>query len=277
MIDAKKLEEVTANIGDMALKRRVKTVVEYLNIRPTDRILDCGCGDGLYLMVINNLYNCHFYGFDLDEKEVTLAKKNVADDSVKLTRGDIYHLPYQDGFFDKIILSEVLEHVLDDLRALEEVKRVLKENGLLIITVPNHNYPFLWDPANKILEFLCKRHIQKGFWAGIWRQHLRLYTFSKITQLAKKASFKVEESRALTHYCFPFNHVLLYGLKQILSKSLLSAQMSHTADKFSWQKKSQSKLIKTGYYILNKFDGLNDGISNRRSSVAIALKVVKKR
>ena len=189
MIDFKKLEAVTANIGDMALKRRVKTIIGYLDIKPQDRILDCGCGDGLYLMVISNLIDSHLYGFDLDEKEIVLAKINMNASATRFTRGDICRLPFHDSSFDKIILSEVLEHVAEDSKALQEIKRVLRKNGLLVITVPNHNYPFLWDPVNKILEFLCKKHIRKGFWAGIWRQHLRLYNFSEITNLLEKTGF----------------------------------------------------------------------------------------
>lgn len=274
-MDSNKLEKITANIGDMALKRRVRTVVGYLELKEEDTILDCGCGEGLYLSIINNLSNCRLYGFDFDEEALKKAKVIIRPDSVRLCRGNIYQLPYEDSSFDKIILSEVLEHLPDDLKALREVKRVLKRGGIILITVPNHNYPFFWDPINKILEVFCRRHIGSGFWAGLWNQHLRLYYPSQIRDLAEKAGLVIEKMEALTHYCFPFNHLFLYGMKQVLNKGFLPPAMSHTADKFAWSEPRQSRLIKAGYYLFNRLDAGNERIPLPKSSVAIALKARK--
>lgn len=275
MIDTEKFYELTSNVGDMALKRRIKTIIEYLDMKPKDRILDCGCGNGFHLMIIHNLGESKLYGFDLDKKLLIKAKKKIGNPSVKLTYGEIYQIPYQDASFDKIVLSEVLEHIPDDLMALREVSRVLKKKGLLIITVPNHNYPFLWDPVNKLLEFFTSKHISHGFWAGIWNMHLRLYKRNEIIELVRKANFEIEEIENLTHYCFPFNHVILYGLKRMLDKDILPKRISHTADKFAWNKSEQSRLVKIGYSLLNKFDGLNENIPIYKSSAGIVLKAIK--
>lgn len=273
MIDLKRLEGTTANIGDMALRRRIKTIVEYLKIRPTDRILDCG--DGYYIAAINHLRDCHLYGFDLDEKEIGLAKRNIVDDSLKLTRGDICHLPYKNNSFDKIILSEVLEHVPDDLRALREEKRVLKKGGFLIITVPNHNYSFLWDPVNKILEFLFKRHIQKGFWSGIWNKHLRLYSIEEIKELVEKSGFRIIDIKVLTHYCLPFNHLILNGLKCLMVRGIIPSKISSSMDRISGIKKTKQNNrfdpILLIFKVLNKFDKLNGDILTNKFSVAIEI------
>ena len=84
-------------------------------------------------------------------------------------------LPFKAEFFDKVMMSEVAEHLPDDVKGLKEVKRLLKKAGILILTVPNHNYPFFWDPLNWTLEHFWGTHIKSGFWSGLWNQHLRLY------------------------------------------------------------------------------------------------------
>jgi hypothetical protein len=107
-------------------------------------------------------------------------------------------LPFPDDSFDSVILSEILEHVDDDVRGLAEVRRVLKPGGVVAITVPNANYPFLWDPINKTLETLFGIHIQRGPLAGIWANHVRLYERDQLRHVVEQAGLIVEQERAFT-------------------------------------------------------------------------------
>lgn len=275
MIDVYKLDAVTSNIGDMALKRRVKTIIQEMNINDNEAILDCGCGDGIYLTAINEMYHCNLHGFDMDIKNLFLAKKSLRNTSVNLSRGNIYNLPYPDNYFDKIFCSEVLEHIPDDAKAMGELNRVLKKEGLLIITVPNHNYPLLWNPINKLLEKLTGKHIKSGFWAGIWNMHLRLYTQSEIVSLVENAGFEIRNKKALTHYSLPFNHIILHALKRVLNSKILPEGMENTANKFSYKEEKRSALIQSSYFILEAIDRLNDNIFIDKSSVSIFIKEVK--
>lgn len=270
-----KLKRVIANIGDMNLKRRIETIVEKLNPGDDDRILDCGCGDGLFLVALSEISNCQLYGLDIDRTNLRLAKKYLEGKSVKLVYGDVVKMPFKDEFFDKIYCSEVLEHVAEDKKAVLEMKRVLKKEGTLIVTVPNHNYPFLWDPINKCLEMLFKTHIKRGLLAGIWNKHRRLYYLDEFTDLIKESDFEIRERMALTHYCVPFNHIILYGLRQLLTKGLLPQKFARSADKFRWQESNQSAMIRLGYRLLNNLDKLNDKITVDYSSVNILIKAKK--
>lgn len=271
------LEKVTANIGDMALKRRVKEVLKVLDIKAKEKVLDCGCGEGLYLLAINETsQDAEIYGFDIDSASIEIAKKHLAKSTnVDFRIGNICNMPYPDNFFDKICCSEVLEHVEDDKKALKELRRILKPSGRLVITVPNLNFPFLWDPINKIAEIFFKTHITKGFFAGIWNMHLRLYDINEITELVKTAGFEIIKVKTLTHFSLPFNHIILYGLKNLLNSGILPARISNTADKFSYKEENQSKIIKFGYYFLNEIDKLNDNIKNNKSSVSILVEAIK--
>lgn len=271
---SKQLNALTANIGDIALKRRVVRIISRLALQERDVVLDCGCGDGLYLKIIRELGNYKIIGFDLNDDSLKLAQ-DISGKSVPFVQGDITRLPFEDSCFDKIFSTEVLEHLTDDSSGLKEIYRVLKPGGKLIVTVPNHNYPFLWDPLNWVSERLSGKHIKSGLFAGIWNMHLRLYYPNEIESLVEKSGFKVEAVELLTHYCVPFNHILLYALKQVLNSGVLPQAMRNSADKFSAGKGKQSILIKSGYKFLNFINRFNDRITSGKSSVAILVDATK--
>src|SRR5215468_9719392 len=257
MIDEATLQRLTRNEADMAFKKRVRTIFEW--IEPTDDkdILDCACGRGFYLNMIRTVSNCTLVGLELDEEVVVKAYHNVGHlPKVYLTQANIYHQPYLDNYFDGVILSEILEHIEDDIRGLREVYRLLKPGGVVAITVPNANYPFWWDPINKTLETLFETHIAKGPLAGLWANHVRLYTAEQLRQAVLDAGFIVEEERAFTHYSFPFIHNLVYGLgKPLLESGLMPESMANAADRTAFDKNSGSLLnpINLGLKLLNFF------------------------
>jgi len=177
-----------------------------------------------------------------------------------LNHTSVYALPYPDDYFDAAILSEVLEHLDDDVAGLREVYRVLKPGGVVAITVPNANYPLAWDPINKTLETLIGRHIGKGPLAGIWANHVRLYTMDELRDAVLAADFQVEVERAFTHHAFPFIHNLVYGLgKPLLESGLMPEAMANAADRTTFDKNAGSLLnpVNLGLKVLNFFDRKN--------------------
>ena len=262
----------------MAFARRVRTIVQWLNPQTGDRILDCGCGPGFYLMVMERIApGSQIWGLDGDDVQLTIARGLVSTGQVQLTQGDIYQTPFSNGFFDKIILSEVLEHIPDDHRALVEVVRVLKQGGTIAITVPNHNYPFLWDPLNKTLEALFHTHVQSGLWAGIWNMHLRLYYLDELLKLIEAAGLKIQDIQLQTRYCVPFSHILFYAAKRLLDAGVLPNSLSSAADKFRWSETPRSSLnpVVIGYAFLTLVDRLSDNLPLDAPSVSIGVKALK--
>ncbi len=175
-VDPQLIAHMTRNEADMAFKKRVQTIFEWVS--PTDDmiILDMPCGRGFYLNMFRYVSQCRLVGAELDWDVIRKAQRNVADlPDIALNNCNIYALPYADNSFDAVILSEILEHIDDDVAGLKEIYRVLKPGGVVAITVPNADYPFWWDPINRTLEFWFKRHIRRGTFAGIWANHVRLY------------------------------------------------------------------------------------------------------
>jgi len=175
-----------------------------------------------------------------------------------------------------VILSEILEHVTDDLAGLREVYRVLKPGGVVAITVPNANYPFLWDPINKTLEALFGTHIQRGPLAGIWANHVRLYERDRLRAVTEKAGFLVEAERAFTHYSFPFIHNIVYGLgKPLLESGRLPQRLAVAADRTTFAQNDGSLLnpINLGLAVFNAVDRLNrSNEPEGRSTVNLCIK-----
>ena len=116
-----------------------------LGLAPGDRVLDVGAGFG------RHVFECARRGADvvaLDyaEDEVVQTRATLGamvaagDIDVErfkgVLRGDATKLPFDDGAFDVVITSEVLEHIQDDVAAISEMVRVLKPGGMFAATVP---------------------------------------------------------------------------------------------------------------------------------------------
>ena len=256
------LDHMTRNEADTAFRVRVRTIFEWLPPAPGTRILEAGCGRGFYLRMFRHLSECPLFGVELDGEILQKARQNVASlPRIYLHRADITRLPFADACFDGVVLSEVLEHIADDGAALRELWRVLKPGGRLAITVPNANYPFLWDPINKTLEALFGRPIRSGPLAGIWANHERLYKREELRARVEGAGFAVRAERAFTHHSFPFQHNLVYGLGMpLLESGLLPAGLAQAADRTAFDQRDGSALnpMRLAIRLLHWFDRHNE-------------------
>ena len=275
-VDRQTIEFMTRNEADMAFKKRVQTIFDWVQLTDDMMILDMPCGRGFYLNMLRYVSDCTLIGAELDNEVIRKAQANIGHLEIPLHNANLYHLPYADNTFDAVIFSEILEHIEDDVRGLREVYRVLKPGGVVAMTVPHANYPFWWDPINKTLETLFGTHIQHGPFAGIWANHVRLYTQSELRTAAEMAGFCVEDERSFTHDCFPFIHNIVYGLgKPLLESGLLPGNMEKAADRITFEENSGSLLnpINLGLRVFNYFDRHNTiNEPSNRSTVNLALK-----
>lgn len=276
-VDPQLIALMTRNEADMAFKKRVQTIFDWVMPADDDVILDIPCGRGFYLNMIRYVSKCQLVGAELDGDVIRKAQANVGHlPDIQLNQANIYALPYPDNTFDAVILSEILEHIDDDVAGLREVYRVLKPNGVVAITVPNADYPFWWDPINRTLEFLFKRPIRTGMFAGIWANHVRLYRRDQLRASVLAAGFQVEEERAFTHDSFPFIHNLVYGIGMpLLESGALPGNMATAANRITFDQNDGSLLnpINLGLKVFNFFDR-NNSISEPvgRSTVNLAIK-----
>jgi SAM-dependent methyltransferase len=116
-----------------------------LGVRAGDRLLDLGCGFGRHAFQAARL-GAHVVAVDAGADEVRRTEDTFGamlvgeqmDPSthVGAVQGDALCLPFGDGSFDRVIASEVLEHIPDDESAMAELTRVLRPGGTMAVTVP---------------------------------------------------------------------------------------------------------------------------------------------
>jgi hypothetical protein len=141
---------------------------------------------------------------------------------------------------------------------------------MIVISVPNADYPFCWDPINKTLETLFGTHIAEGPLAGIWALHVRLYTLDEVVALVERAGLQVEETRLLVHYCFPFIHNIVYGLgKPLLESRALPSSMADAASRYRVDGQAGSRFnpVNVGLRLFNWVDRLNDRLGENARDV----------
>lgn len=277
-VDSARLARLLSNEADMGFKRRVKLMFEFLQIQPGDRVLDAGCGRGFFLKYVTEMTPCRLVGVDLNFEHLQIALSHTGSQGAAVARSLVGELPFPNNTFDKIIFSEVLEHLPDDVAGLTEIKRVLRPGGVLFLTVPNHNYPFWWDPLNRTLEGVFHTHIQNGTFAGIWANHVRLYYPDEIKELIIRVGLEPLELAPVVHYCFPFAHNLVYGIgKPLFEGGLLPKSMQSGVDRFQGEGGNKSLLnpLRLGLAVFNGIDSLNKEIKPGQSFLINALRVRK--
>lgn len=125
-------KNITFLIKEQEAVELLKVVGKF--IKTKRRVLDIGCGVGVLASEIKKNYGSDVYGIDINE----IAVKHANSSGIKAKVGDIEKkLPFNEGYFDIVLLIQVIEHVLDTDQLIIEARRVLKKDGLLIISTPN--------------------------------------------------------------------------------------------------------------------------------------------
>ncbi len=101
-------------------------------------VLDAACGEGYGTNILSQ-YASKCVGIDISEEAIDNAKNKYQSNKISFTCASIANLPFEDHSFDVVVSFETIEHVEEDIQILflKEVKRVLKEDGLFIISTPN--------------------------------------------------------------------------------------------------------------------------------------------
>jgi SAM-dependent methyltransferase len=105
-------------------------------VRPADRSLDLGSGSGEFTAVLAGA-GAEVVGVEVAEAALARARSRHPELEFRLAPID-GPLPFDDGAFDLVWCSEVIEHVADTARWLSEVRRVLARGGRLLLTTPSH-------------------------------------------------------------------------------------------------------------------------------------------
>jgi SAM-dependent methyltransferase len=157
-----------------------------LDVKRGDVVLDLGCGQGRHTYEALRR-GAHVVGVDLDPKVLPDVRAMCAGMAIEgeadprqmaaFARGDATRLPFADSSFDKIIVSEVLEHIPTDESAMAEIARILKPGGVAAVSVPR-----FW-PERVCWALSEDYHSNEG-------GHVRIYTRSELVSKLTRAGLE---------------------------------------------------------------------------------------
>ena len=140
------VEQLRLNVITDLIKNQIKK--ENIN---DPIIVEAGCGTGHVLSKISNeIKTNNLIGIDPLQWWLDKAKERLQG-KAKLIKGFAENLPFDDKSVDITICTEVIEHVIDPKVVLKELKRVTKDNGLIIVSIPNEN---LINKLKDVIDFL---------------------------------------------------------------------------------------------------------------------------
>ncbi|MCX7835804.1 MAG: class I SAM-dependent methyltransferase [bacterium] len=186
-----------ANRGWFILERRWNLMRLFLPHTDWGSVLDVGCGNGAqtaYLLKQSSFVTA----IDLSLENIQIAKQLLP--SVDVQYGSAEKIPFSDSTFDLITCFEVLEHVTNDQKAMLEMKRVLKDQGKIILTVPNKWWIFEthgcksqgllkkvpWNRIPYLVSWLPTSIHEKV-------ANARIYSKRRIIQLVQSVGLKVDQ------------------------------------------------------------------------------------
>lgn len=181
-----------------AKRKIVFTLIKRYGFQNNQVILDVGCGAGKNIEELQPIGRV--VGVDIAQEAVEFCKKRGLKHVVV---GDVTRLPFTDEKIDVVTALDVVEHV-DEFLALREIKRVLKPNGIVIITVPA--YQWLWSQWDVVLH------------------HRKRYTRQALEKVLHDAGFHIQK----LSYMYAFLILPVYLVR--LFKKLFGKKETYESD-----------------------------------------------
>jgi 2-polyprenyl-3-methyl-5-hydroxy-6-metoxy-1,4-benzoquinol methylase len=165
--------------------------------KPSGQLLDVGCGPGLLLKVARQ-HGYQVRGCDI----ATWATQYARDNGLDVQTGELESIHYPDREFDVVALNHALEHVRQPIELLREIRRILKEDGIVVVGVPNFDS--------------LMAHMMRRRWAGLLPdQHLWHFTPRTLRWILERADFSVR-----TLIVQPSSHQHSNWIKQLILNAL---------------------------------------------------------
>lgn len=184
---------------------RKNKVLMMLNPQKNDMICDLGCGDGnLSKGIVKKVKEV--YGVDISPTRVRRANKK----GIKAICGDVCSIPFKSDCFEKVICSEVIEHIIEPRKLLREISRILRREGIAVLTVPAN------QKIEKTLLDIPIENLEQMEYDEIKKRHQiidsHLYSFSEehFIKLLKAEKFLIKYIDYTYNYEPKFKEKLLY-------------------------------------------------------------------
>lgn len=194
----------------------------YSFLAPYGTVLDIGCGGGRHSIYLKEK------GLDVVGIDISCQRLKKAKPAIEVIQADAHHLPLEANSVDCVLCSEVLEHLADPNKCIEEVKRVLKNGGIACFTTPCLNIPI---PA---IVPIYRKMI--GVNPESAKEHLRVFSDKDLIDMLIK-SFKVADVK-YTNFTTIIDRTLGvgYGLDEPISNITKKVALLHYLAASVWVK-----------------------------------------
>lgn len=211
-----------------------KMLSSFVEVNLQAKILDLGCGNGVitHERFAGKIANPDLFGIEIDQKDAQVARKYNL--KVKVTNVE-KKFPFLSNSFDIVSANQLIEHLVDTDRFLQEIYRVLKPGGYLLLATENlaswHNIAALllgWHPfslhASNISNVGNPFSLGKTGKFSSHSRHIKVYTLRSLVETVELHGFAVEQKFGSGYYPSPpllarvfarmdANHAAFIGLK----------------------------------------------------------------
>jgi len=221
------IKEYSENVKNEKYKHRTAHVLDLIKDEGKDlKILDYGSGWGLFTKIISEKSNSFdVTGIDLDKMSLKISQDIIGEkDNLHFLNQTIFD--FKENFFDYVVSMQVIEHVHNPGNYLKEINRVLKNDGTLIITLPNVVQPMsilsLLIKSQKKLNLRLKERSQdmlKNYMKE--HDHIQAWDPNHFVTFASSLGFEFEEIRMVEGVPVPFFkywYTKLFGIKNLSYK-----------------------------------------------------------
>lgn len=206
--------------------KRLKFIIDALNehIAPGSNVLDVGCGNGLISMSLGKAGH-NVFGIDISQKAIEKANEKNNLPNVKFAVAGAEQLAETETKYDAVVCSEVLEHLNEPSSLLKYIYRSMKDDGILIVTVPNGKGPretlitkpviamqkkdnLIWNVVKNIKTMLGYKGTTLQSDADDLT-HIQFFTIKSLKKLAGQNAFTIKKfgKTNFLENVFPFSFV----------------------------------------------------------------------
>lgn len=180
---------------------------EFFPFNPSDYVINLGCGEGPQAIVYARQYK-KMVGIDINKERLKRSKEAMKIYKVKnyaTICANVEKIPLPDNSFNKAIAIDIIEHVQNPKKLCLEVKRLLKENGELLVT-----FPAAYDHYRNLASWIGRVFLKKGkkIKSRKWNPdaHNQRFKLKKWINLVEACGFELQKSRSTT--LFPPLHLI---------------------------------------------------------------------
>lgn len=172
------------------IEKIIKSILKYVPEKGI--VAEIGCAQGnISLLLAEKGYKA--FGVDLRHSFLTYMMMKYERGELYPIGGNAENLPFKDNSFDAVILAELLEHVIYPQKIIAEAKRILKKEGIMIITTPNGEY--IRNSLPSYQKFIPQK-VQAQFLPDA-NGHLFAFRLKELKDLISKSGFRILEARTM--------------------------------------------------------------------------------